>query len=91
MKYALGIDDFKTIIEESIYIDKTSILEKILDSVSGTAFLFTRPRRFGKTLALSMMDYFLNVNYKKYSYLFNNLQISKRNDLVIKTIVLLSI
>lgn len=84
MKYALGIDDFKTIIEESIYIDKTSILEKILDSVSGTAFLFTRPRRFGKTLALSMMDYFLNVNYKKYSYLFNNLQISKRNDLVEK-------
>lgn len=84
MEYALGIDDFKITRTESIYIDKTAILEKIVNSISGTSFLFTRPRRFGKSLALSMIDYFFDINKKEYSYLFNDLYISKNSELINK-------
>ena len=84
MEYALGVDDFKITKTESVYVDKTMILEKITKSISGTSFLFTRPRRFGKSLALSMIDYFFDINKKEYSYLFNDLYVSKNNDLIEK-------
>ena len=54
----IGIDDFKKIRENNYYyIDKTLFIKEILDK-SSEVKLFTRPRRFGKTLALSMLRYF---------------------------------
>jgi len=60
MEFGIGIDDFKSVVEESIYVDKTFLLKNLLHSPRGSTFLFTRPRRFGKSLALSMMEYFLS-------------------------------
>jgi len=54
----LGISDFKKIREEELYfVDKSSFIEEVLES-SGSILLITRPRRFGKTINLSMLRYF---------------------------------
>ena len=74
----VGIDDFRKIIEEDYYyLDKTKMIEDILlDKAEVT--LFTRPRRFGKTLNMSMLNYFLNLkNRKENRNLFEKLYISK--------------
>ena len=74
----IGIDDFKTIIEEDYYYaDKTKMIESLLDDGAGVT-LFTRPRRFGKTLNMSMLNYFFNLkNKEENGKLFENLYISK--------------
>ncbi len=54
----IGIDDFETIFEKGYYyVDKTLMIKELLDKKGGVN-LFTRPRRFGKTLALSMLKYY---------------------------------
>jgi hypothetical protein len=54
----IGMDDFKKVMEkECYYVDKTLMIKELLD-LSGEVNLFTRPRRFGKTLNLSMLKYF---------------------------------
>lgn len=54
----IGYDDFGKVIEGGFYyVDKTLLIKKLLDR-KGEANLFTRPRRFGKTLNLSMLRYF---------------------------------
>lgn len=54
----IGIDDFKKVREsEYYYLDKTWLVKELLDK-HGEMNVFTRPRRFGKTLALSMLRYF---------------------------------
>lgn len=61
----IGTEDFGEIIEQgSFYVDKTAFIEKILRD-SAKVKLFTRPRRFGKTLTLSMLRYFLILKIKK--------------------------
>ena len=74
----IGIDDFKTIIEEDYYYaDKTKMIESLLDD-GARVTLFTRPRRFGKTLNMSMLNYFFNLKKKEENRkLFENLYISK--------------
>ena len=74
----IGIDDFKTIIEaDYYYADKTKMIERLLDDGAGVT-LFTRPRRFGKTLNMSMLNYFFNLKNKEENRkLFENLYISK--------------
>lgn len=55
---AIGIEDYKRIVDKPYYyIDKTLLIKEILDR-GGAVNLFTRPRRFGKTLALSMIKTF---------------------------------
>ena len=55
---SIGMEDFKTIIEKNGYfVDKTQMIQQLLDSNSMVT-LFTRPRRFGKTLNLSMIRRF---------------------------------
>ena len=55
---AIGIDDYKRMIDKSYYyVDKTLFLRDLMDKGDGVK-LFTRPRRFGKTLALSMIKTF---------------------------------
>lgn len=60
---SIGIEDFKElIINDYYYVDKTLLIKELLDN-KGKVSLFTRPRRFGKTLALSMIKYFFEVCY----------------------------
>ena len=57
-KLTLGYDDFRRVIDENLYyVDKTDMIREFLDS-SGQVVLITRPRRFGKTLNLSMIRRF---------------------------------
>ena len=61
IKLPVGIEDFKEIRQEEFYyIDKTKLLEQLLEKW-GTVNLFTRPRRFGKTLNMSMLRYFFEI------------------------------
>lgn len=61
IKLPVGVDDFKKIRHDKFYyIDKTKLLEQLLDSW-GEVNLFTRPRRFGKTLNMSMLRYFFEI------------------------------
>lgn len=75
---AIGTDDFKKIIQENCYyVDKTLFIEEILKDKSEVK-LFTRPRRFGKTLNMSMLKYFFDIeNSKNNSLLFKGLKIEK--------------
>ena len=75
---AIGTSDFKSLItENAFYVDKTKFIEEILEDLSKVK-LFTRPRRFGKTLNLSMLKYFFDVeNVKENRKLFDNLYISQ--------------
>ena len=77
-KIPVGIDDFKEIINNSCYyVDKTKFITNILDDGSKVK-LFTRPRRFGKTLNMSMLKYFFDIhNSKENKELFNGLDIEK--------------
>ena len=57
----IGVDNFEKIIKDGYcYIDKTMFIKELLD-LKGEVNLFTRPRRFGKTLNLSMLRYFLRI------------------------------
>ena len=73
----IGRDDFKEVIEEDLYyVDKTSIIEELL-SKKKYVTLFPRPRRFGKSLFISMLDNFFNIEYKDINKnLFEGLNIS---------------
>ena len=71
---AAGVEDFKTIIDNNyFYIDKTLLIKHMLDDGS-MAIIITRPRRFGKTLSLSMLKHFFDINLNS-KELFNNLNI----------------
>ena len=60
-KMPIGVDDFANIIEKKYYFaDKTNFIKELLDK-SAKVTLITRPRRFGKTLNLSMLYYFFNI------------------------------
>ena len=77
-KIPVGIEDFKEIINNNCYyVDKTKFIANILDDGSKVK-LFTRPRRFGKTLNMSMLKYFFDIhNGKENKELFNGLDIEK--------------
>ena len=79
LKLPVGIEDFKEIRRQGFYyIDKTRLLEQLLDSW-GKVNLFTRPRRFGKTLNMSMLRNFFEIGTDK--TLFDGLHILQRRDL----------
>ena len=62
----IGIDDFKKLRENNfLYIDKTLLIKELLDNRSEVS-LFTRPRRFGKTLELSMLRYYFEAGILRY-------------------------
>ena len=72
----VGIEDFERIINEDYYyVDKTILIEELLINRAPVT-LFTRPRRFGKTLNMSMLKYFFDVkNKEENKKLFENLKI----------------
>ena len=74
-----GIEDFKEIRTDGYYyVDKTALIEQVLDKRSKVT-LFTRPRRFGKTLNMSMLRYFFEIGVD--STLFDGLHISQNTEL----------
>lgn len=79
MKLPVGIDDFRKLRESDFYyVDKTKLIEQLLQSWSEVT-LFTRPRRFGKTLNMSMLKSFFEIGTDK--SLFDGLYISKNKEL----------
>ena len=77
-RIGIGVSDFKKIIEEDFYyFDKTSFIEKAIQD-GAEVKLFTRPRRFGKTLNMSMLKYFFDIKEAEENRkLFKNLYIEK--------------
>ena len=74
-KLSLGISDFKTLIEENkCFIDKSLFIKEIINDVYQTVLL-PRPRRFGKTLNLSMLRYFFEKTDEDKTHLFDGLKI----------------
>ena len=72
----IGIEDFKEIIDKNHYfVDKTLLIKNVLDNGSKIT-LFTRPRRFGKTLNMSILRRFFEKTEEDNSYLFDRLLIS---------------
>ena len=72
MKYPIGIQDFKSIIEGGyVYVDKTALIYKL--AKEGKVYFLSRPRRFGKSLLISTLEYY----FKGEKKLFNGLAIDK--------------
>ena len=81
-KIALGESDFRSIIENNEYfVDKSLLIKEIFED-SSRIILIPRPRRFGKTLNLSMIRYFVERCDEDRRYLFNNLLIEKEQDIM---------
>jgi hypothetical protein len=73
----IGVEDFKEIREKYYFVDKTDFIRQLIDAHSN-AIMITRPRRFGKTLTMSMLDYFFSIDRKKDSAsLFQGLAIER--------------
>ena len=77
-RIGIGLSDFKELIEEDFYyFDKTKFIDEIVKD-GAKVKLFTRPRRFGKTLNMSMLKYFFDVEKKEENgKLFKDLYIEK--------------
>ena len=77
---SIGIEDFKTVIDNDYYyVDKTQL---IADVFSNAVMLYTRPRRFGKTLNMSMLYYFFSNKEKNNAYLFEGLKITENKEMM---------
>ena len=73
-----GIENFKEMIDkDAYYIDKTNFIGEVLNE---QVALYTRPRRFGKTLNMSMLYYFFSNKEKDNAYLFDGLNITKNKE-----------
>ena len=78
-KLPIGIENFEKLRSDNFYyIDKTGLIRELLNNW-GEVNLFTRPRRFGKTLNMSMLEHFFSLNGDK--HIFDGLDISKETAL----------
>ncbi len=78
-KLPMGIENFKEMrTMDYYYVDKTGLIRELLENIAKVN-LFTRPRRFGKTLNISMLQYFFEIGSD--SSLFEGLEISKEKEL----------
>ena len=75
----IGVEEFDDMIKDYYYVDKTLLIKDILDK-KGKVNLFTRPRRFGKSLNISMLQHFFDNLMADQAHLFNGLDISKVSD-----------
>ncbi len=76
----VGVDDFKRVREEYYYVDKTDFIKALIDG-HAQATLLTRPRRFGKTLAMSMLYYFFTLeNARENRRLFEGCKIERAGE-----------
>lgn len=79
-KLSIGIDDFKKIIDRDLYYVDKSLFIKDIITIGSEVIIITRPRRFGKTINMSMLKYFFEKSNKDYSYLFENLTINQKQN-----------
>lgn len=78
-KLPIGIENFEDMIKENYYyVDKTGLIKQLLNE-HGLVNLFTRPRRFGKSLNMSMLKYFFEIGNNQ--EIFEGLEISKEKEL----------
>ena len=76
----IGESDFKSLIlKDNYYIDKTMYIKDIIDNQS-KVILVTRPRRFGKTLNMSMLKYYFDIDQKDNRQLFDGLKIMQQDE-----------
>ncbi len=76
----IGISDFKMLrLRNNYFIDKSMYIKDIIDNQSGVV-LITRPRRFGKTLNMSMLRYYFDIKEKNNKELFNGLKIMEQEE-----------
>lgn len=80
LKLPIGIESYKEVIKNCYYVDKTKIIAKICDFPKESVLLFTRPRRFGKSLTLSMIDTFFNMKEKDANSYFKNTKIYENKE-----------
>ena len=77
----VGISDFKEICKNGYYyVDKTFLIKELLKTTATKVTLITRPRRFGKTMAMSMLATYFDIRENSQD-LFDGLEISKETDL----------
>lgn len=73
--FPIGVDDYKKLIDgECVYVDKTLLIKEFYQSGS-EVILVTRPRRFGKSITLSMLKYFFETSKEPTAHLFENCKI----------------
>ena len=81
MKIPVGKEDFDEIRRNhDYYVDKTELLYRLAEGTGNEVTLFTRPRRFGKTLMLSMMESFFSIQKKDSHEVFDGLDIMKHEE-----------
>lgn len=81
MNIPVGISDFKEICKNGYYyVDKTFLIKELLKTTATKVTLITRPRRFGKTMAMSMLATYFDIKENSQD-LFDGLEISKETDL----------
>lgn len=75
---AIGIQDFRDVIQnDCFYVDKTDFIREWWESRDSVT-LIARPRRFGKTLNMSMLEYFFSNKYEGCGELFEGLSVWQR-------------
>src|SRR6266853_1415800 len=75
LKLPIGVDDYKKLIDNNkLYVDKTLLIKEFWQE-DGEVVLVPRPRRFGKTLNLSMLKYFFEKTNQDTASLFKNTNI----------------
>ena len=80
LKLPIGIENYKTVKQECFYFDRTMLISEILESPESSVFLFTRPRRFGKSLMMSMLAYFFDISLSS-EPLFEDMEIARHPSL----------
>jgi hypothetical protein len=81
LRIPIGIDDFRTLREQQLeYVDKSHLIRELIDKEGVQVVLLPRPRRFGKTLNLSMLRSFFEKSDEDLSYLFQDLSIWQAGD-----------
>lgn len=80
IRFPVGVSDFRALVTEQYrFADKTEFVKEIMED-GAKVILLTRPRRFGKTLNMSMLHYFLQLDAPQHSQLFDDLKISQHKD-----------
>ena len=79
-KVGVGKSDFEELRESgNYYVDKTELIYELVNDTDNKVTLFTRPRRFGKTLMMSMMENFFSIR-KNSGSIFEGLAITEHSD-----------
>ncbi|MEY4928243.1 MAG: hypothetical protein RI894_2681, partial [Bacteroidota bacterium] len=79
IKIGYGVADFETMVQRGFYyVDRTDHIE-LLENVSSQYLAFLRPRRFGKSMWISVLQYYYGIQYKeKFDFLFGNYHVGKK-------------